>query len=218
MEKSYSPRIPDISFKDNFYRIDFHKIFRRYSNSPFNGGIGISRYYINRHVPIDYNDELDGKIADFLKELNLEQDLATVSLTACDTNKGIHRLTEKEDYFVHLSITGGTKNALSIGSEGFRSQGTINIALITDATLSDSSALNLFQDIIEAKSQALNDSRVTDSTTGMSSPGTSTDSLSLFVGNSGRKFPFAGRLTEIGKLASVMVYEAVVDVIAKDCT
>ncbi len=218
MEKSDARRFPEISFKDNYYRIDFHETFQRYSNSPFNGGVGISRYYINRHVPIDYNGETDGEIAGFLKELDLEQDLATVSLTACDTNKGLHRFTEKEDYFVHLSITGGTKNALSIGSEGFLSQGTVNIAFITDATLSDSSALNLFQDIVEAKSQAFSDSRVTDSTTGRISPGTSTDSLSLFIGNSGREFSYAGRLTEIGKLASMMVYEAVVNVIAKDCT
>lgn len=110
-----------------------------------------------------------------------------------------------QDYFIQAFTTAGFDNALSIGNKSGK-PGTINICVVTDYPLSESGAMNLYQTSIEAKAQALNGMNIRDTMTGIVSPGTSTDTLSVFVINKEKKCDYAGRLTEIGYETSLLVY------------
>ncbi len=193
------------SIHKRFYYIEFTQGARKYSSAPYQGGTGISYGYVNMHVENNYNSDVNEYIKSFLIKNNLSTEL-TVNMTSADINNLRRGNVYVDSYSVCAFITAGFDNALSIGNKSGK-PGTINICIITDYPLTDSGAMNLYQTCIESKAQALNDMGIRDMRTGMLSPGTSTDTLSIFVLNEARKHDYAGRLTEIGYSTSMLVYD-----------
>jgi adenosylcobinamide amidohydrolase len=156
------------------------------------------------HVENNYNFDIYEYVKSFLTKNNLSSEL-TVNMTSVDIQKYQMENVSVGNYFVQATITAGFDNAISIGNK-YGKPGTINMCVITDYPLTDSGAINLYQTCIEAKVQALNDMNIRDIMTGIVSPGTSTDTLSIFVINREKKYDYAGRLTEIGYETSLLVY------------
>lgn len=199
------------------FLIDFWKPLRKYSSAPYNGGMGYSCGYLNRTVGQNYNYDPELEIPEFLRNHGLYGQLYTVSLTSCIVSNAITLERKISSGSIFISVTAGTTNSLSIGSDGRVGQGTINIAIVTDITIDDDAAMNLFMSVCEAKSQLLNDIGIMDPVTGRSAPGTSTDSVSLFVGNEEGRSKYGGRLSEVGKAASIMTYETLRKALERDC-
>lgn len=191
----------------DYYLIRFFKSMRRFSSAPYNGGTGESIAYANRHVERNYCSDPEIEIPQFLGRNNIDEKGITVTLTACPVWDFVLIEDNIGDSFLTSAITAGSGNALSIGSKGSEGNGTVNICVLTDLPLSDSGTLNLFQTIVEAKAQAFNDLGITDRKTGKISPGTSTDTVSIFVASQGNDIEFGGRLTDIGHRISLTVYE-----------
>ena len=191
----------------DYYLIRFFKSMRRFSSAPYNGGTGESIAYANRHVERNYCSDPGIEIPQFLGRNNIDAIGITVTLTACPVWDFVLIEDNIGDSFLTSAITAGSGNALSIGSKGSEGNGTVNICVLTDLPLSDSGTLNLFQTIVEAKAQAFNDLGITDRKTGKISPGTSTDTVSIFVASQGNDIEFGGRLTDIGHRISLAVYE-----------
>ena len=217
--------MPDILFDDirierekRFYMFQFPQPFRMFSSAPYGGGTGKSERYINRTVERNYSRNPQEEIPEFLAGNSISKENTCVTLTACNIMNADIVSSDDGEFPIMLSVTAGISNALSIGSSGFERPGTINIALISDADLDGSSALNLFSGLTEAKSQAMNDMGIKDRTTGKRAPGTSTDTVSIFLSGSGRHSAYGGRLTEIGRAASLMVYDSVIRCLSNDCT
>ncbi|MEM0156443.1 MAG: adenosylcobinamide amidohydrolase [Thermoplasmataceae archaeon] len=200
---------------DTYYLIDFGTSIRKFSSAPYNGGIGTCRYYVNRTVPHDFCEDVLSEGTHFLETHAVEPAQTCMNLTACDVRKFAFREINSAQFHISVWVTAGISNALSIGSHGFSSPGTVNIAMLTDAPLMDSAAINGIQDMIEAKAQAFNDLKVLDPVTGKRTPGTSTDTVSLFIANTAEDLNFGGRLTDFGKNASVLVYDLVSEAIRK---
>ena len=205
----------EFRLQDTYYLIDFGVHARKFSSAPFNGGIGTCRYYVNRTVPHDYCGDVHSEGAQFLEANAIEASQTCMNLTACDVRKYAFGEIMLAGFRISSWVTAGISNALSVGSHGISSQGTVNIALLTDAPLGDSAAINGMQDIIEAKVQAFNDMDIRDPATGKRAPGTSTDTASLFVSNDSHDMEFGGRLTEFGMEASALVYRLVSEAIRK---
>ena len=193
--------------RPEFYMIQFQEPARMFSSAPFKGGAGRCSAFINRHVDIDYNHDVESECSRFLREYMIDENETTVTLTAADVSK--RKTFFNEDGTVFIIATAGLNNALSVGSIGYRSAGTINIAVVVDIPLSDSAAINLIQSSVEAKSQAMNDASVRDITTGGPAPGTSTDSISLLITDHGKSEKFAGRITPHGRIISMEIYRMV---------
>jgi len=191
---------------EDFYFLDFNEPVNAISSAPFNGGFKKIERYINRQVPLDYNHDPVEEIGSFLDERGFPREKSLVTITACDIGKALLQKFSDGDIFILISITACFANALSMGGSGFNTPGTVNLAVFTDYKLSAAGALNLFQSIVEAKSQAFNDFGIRDRTTGKISPGTSTDTTSLFLTLSEGGSNYGGRLTEIGKRVSMAVY------------
>lgn len=204
--------------KDTFYMLRFPHPFRKYSSAPYGGGFGSSVGYINRSVPSDYKGDPVAETDAFLVKNGIESSGLTVTMTACRIENAIMEKRESDGLQLIAAVTGGSSNALSIGSSGFGSIGTINICVVSDADMNDDAALNLFMGITEAKAQAMNDLGIRDRITGKPSPGTSTDTVSLFLSGDGKRFRYGGRLTKIGMAVSMMVYGAVKSSLSADCT
>ena len=206
-----------ITRSDRICMIDFWKPLRKYSSAPYNGGTGYSYGYINRTVDQNYNFDPDLEIPVFLKEHGLDEHAYTVTLTSCVISNAILLERKLSSGSIFLSLTAGVSNALSIGSDGTGGQGTINIALVTDIGLDDAAAMNLYMSVCESKSQLLNDMDIRDRMTDQRVPGTSTDTISIFVGNEEERSKYGGRLSEIGKVSSFMTYEAIRKALKSDC-
>ncbi len=190
---------------DRFYLMKFNGITRKYSSAPYNGGIGSAYGYVNMHVENNYNFDTNEYVKSFLAEYGISKSY-TVSMTSADIQKYQMEKIFIGNYFVQTAITAGFDNAISIGNK-YGKPGTINMCIITDYPLTDSGAMNLYQTCIEAKVQALNDGKVKDLRTDKPAPGTSTDTLSLFIINQDKKYDYAGRLTEIGYATSMLIYD-----------
>lgn len=207
-----------IRYGVDYYIISFKKTARVLSNAPYNGGVAKSRMYINRTVPIDYDSDPSVEIPGFLEEQGIGRESVTVTLTACDVTRAVHRNLRHDGFTMDISITAGTGNALSIGGSGSETRGTVNIAVITDAEMEDSAAINLFQSVVEAKAQAFNDCSIKDSMSdNLIAPGTSTDTLSLFFIGGGQHFEYGGRLSEIGGAASQAVHSMLKHALSEPC-
>ncbi len=199
---------PELQVADDHYVIFFGESARFFSNAPYNGGYGEAEAYINRHVSMDFNSDPVTDTERFLEKKRYSKKKSVVTLTAVDVSTVIEKESHAGNYAMRSYVTSGTGNALSIGSYG-RPGGTINICVVTDLPLSDSAALGLFQTVIESKSQAMNDMGIMDKSTGRHSPGTSTDTVSLFLLSGDKILEYGGRLTEYGRLISLMVYNSI---------
>ena len=191
----------------DYYLIRFFRAMRKFSSAPYNGGIGESIAYANRHVERNYSSDPGVEIPQFLGRNNIDANGITVTLTACPVLDFVLIEDKIGDHFLTTAITAGSGNAISIGSKGSEGNGTVNVCVLTDLPLSDSGTLNLYQTIVEAKAQAFNDLGITDRITGKISPGTSTDTVSIFVANQEKDMKFGGRLTDVGHKISLTVYE-----------
>ncbi|MCL4479893.1 MAG: adenosylcobinamide amidohydrolase [Candidatus Thermoplasmatota archaeon] len=201
----------------DFYLLDFNDPVTGISSAPFNGGFRKIRRYMNRQVPLDYNHDPVKEIGAFLDRNNFPRENCVVTITACDLKDAYLRESSNNDIYLLISITACFANALSIGGTGLNIPGTVNIAVFTDYALSAAGGLNLYQSIVEAKSQAFNDFRIMDKTTGNPSPGTSTDKTSLFLINAETGSDYGGRLTEIGKMVSLAVYNGLEYIHSRSC-
>lgn len=208
---------PMFKINEDHYLVEFGRPVRKFSSAPFNGGYGFCSIYLNRTVPKDYCKDPVADSVSYLNDLGLDADSVCLTMTACDTRKLATGVIKIGSYCAHAWITAGVSNALSIGSRGFSSPGTVNIAVAVDFPLTDSGAVNLLQSIVESKAQAFNDMEIRDVASGHLAPGTSTDTVSLFILTEDQKLNYGGRLTDVGFETSKLVYGLVGEAIRR-CT
>ncbi|MCL4345282.1 MAG: adenosylcobinamide amidohydrolase [Candidatus Thermoplasmatota archaeon] len=198
----------EFSFDVNemYYRIGFTRPVRYISSAPFNGGFGRKSEYVNRHVEKDYNSDPEVDVGEFLIQENIPVEDAVVTLTAVDVSTYRRQAEAIGDCSMEIFLTAGFDNAVSIGNMN-NLYGTINICMVTDLPLSDSASINLIQSMIEAKTQCMNDFSIKDRESGKIAPGTSTDTVTLFILSDKKSIKYAGRITEYGYHASELVYK-----------
>lgn len=200
---------PGFTLYDGFYLVDFMRPVRMLSSAPINGGYGLCSRYVNRTVPRNFSDDPVEDSRLFLRRYGIDFKGTCMTLTACDVESYSGGTSRSGDHFIYSWVTAGASNAISMGSNGESGAGTVNIAVATDAPLSDSACFNLIQSIVEAKTQLFNDLGIRDLHSGKIAPGTSTDTVSLFVLSGRTEIPYAGRLTAIGRSTADLVYDLV---------
>lgn len=201
--------------KPSYYKIEMTQASKYFSSAPFNGGYGKRRIYINRHVDKTYDYDPEIEIGNFLLNEKIDRDDSVVTLTSVDISKFRRKTRRIMNYEMEIFITAGFENAVSIGNRK-NLYGTINICLITDLPLTDSASINLMQSMIEAKSQCMNDFHIKDRETGKPAPGTSTDTITLFILSNEADIKYGGRITQYGYNASELVYETLSNIIEND--
>lgn len=190
-----------------YYKIEFPRPVRSISSAPFNGGFGYADTYVNREVPESYNSDPVVEIEKFLREENISALRTVVTMTAVNVSTLERKKNVVGAYSMEIFLTAGFENAVSIGNRNHLF-GTVNLCLVTDLPLSNAASVNLLQSMVEAKSQCMNDFEIRDRETGKKAPGTSTDTVSIFILSEETRIKYAGRITEYGYHASELVYNA----------
>jgi adenosylcobinamide hydrolase len=136
----------------------------------------------------------------------------TVGLMTAASMKSFRRTSIcKKGVNVDCILTSGVENARCAGDpsdfdniNGGLPPGTINIVLVTNANLSDSTFAECIMTVSEAKAAALRELDVRSPATGNIATGTGTDSI-VIVGGSGEKIRYAGKHVLFGEMIAKSV-------------
>ena len=185
------------------------------SSAVHNAGTGWYKTFVNRHVDHHYtSDDVKAEMAVYLDAQGFSLTDTVGMMTAVTTQDA--EIGEYEGSFgtVLIAVTAGIGNAVDVSKSLTRDReskiGTINTWVVVNGELPDEAFIQAMITATEAKAKALQAEEVIDSLTGTIATGTSTDSLLIAATQQGEKLPYAGPVTELGKLIGHGVFECTV--------
>jgi adenosylcobinamide amidohydrolase len=191
---------------------------RALSSAVLGGGFRLCRFVINHELPealrVPGSFALErpaGYLRSVAATLGLKGPVVGL-MTAVPMDRLVCLRREEQDLWVEAFITVGTTNALRVGermSAGpHRTPGTVNIVLVTNASLSARAMVEAVQVATEAKAAAFADARVVSTATGTTATGTGTDVVVVVSGNA-RVTRYVGSHTSMGELLGRAVLDGV---------
>lgn len=206
--------------------IELKRMYRIISSAPRGGGIVRARSILNHEVPANPSSlkrAVSGRWRDPARDLGRlalrHKAMAPVVglMTAVPMKQLVVDREEAGPVWVECFCTVGVTNAVRAGerpaspaSHGHR-HGTINIILITNATLAKTALVGAVQVATESKTATLMQNRVRSSARkALLATGTGTDAVVIASSLDGRhKLPYSGTHTEIGAMIGRLVSRCV---------
>ncbi|WP_421378648.1 adenosylcobinamide amidohydrolase [Bacillus salacetis] len=181
-------------------------------------GVRWTSTLVNRHVPDTYNcDDYKEDMKKFLLEKGLDPSRTVGMMTAVMLEDVSFRKFTEGDLSVFVIVTAGVGNAVDISRNSKNAEmkpGTINTWVLVNGELSDEAFIQAIVTATEAKVKALQDESVKDESTNTLATGTSTDSILIGASQRGEPLPFAGPVTQVGRMIGTGVYETTREAIA----
>lgn len=149
--------------------------------------------------------------------------VSTVGMMTAASMKSCRiRYFKRDQVFVCSVATVGIANARRAGDPADddrwqacqRNVGTINIAVFTNANLSDTAKVEALQLIAEAKTAACHDSDLASPVSGLIATGTGTDASAIFCDPEGLPIDYCGKHVIMGEAIGSLVYDVVKEGIA----
>lgn len=184
------------------------------SSAVVNPGAGWFRNFMNRHVDAAYNiDNSLEEMKAFIEKNGLKSTDTVGMMTAVQTRHAIVKEYEGPFGTIVIAVTAGVGNGVDVSKAVERAMhvGTINTWIMVNGSLSDEAFIQAMITATEAKTKALQQEQVLDPLTGTIATGTSTDSCLVASTQQGEYLPYAGPVTEIGKLIGLGVFECTVE-------
>ena len=184
------------------------------SSAVINAGSGWFRTFINRHVDMDYNiDDSVQEMTGFIEKRGFKPTETVGMMTAVRTQDAIVKEYKADFGSVVIAVTAGVGNAVDVSRAADREVGvgTINTWILVNGTLSDEAFIQAMITATEAKTKALHQADVVDPLTNTIATGTSTDSCLVAATQQGEYLPYAGPITELGKLIGTGVFECTLE-------
>ncbi len=184
------------------------------SSAVVNPGSGWFRNFMNRHVDAAYNiDDSPAEMKDFIEKNGLKSTDTVGMMTAVQTQHAVVKEYEGPFGTIVIAVTAGVGNGVDVSKAVERTMqvGTINTWIMVNGTLSEEAFIQAMITATEAKTKALQQEQVLDPLTGTIATGTSTDSCLVAATQQGEYLPYAGPITEIGKLIGRGVFECTVE-------
>jgi len=184
------------------------------SSAVINAGAGWFRTFINRHVDMDYNiDDSVQEMTGFIESKGYKPTETVGMMTAVRTEHAVVKEYQGDFGSVVIAVTAGVGNAVDVSRAVDREigVGTINTWIMVNGHLSDEAFIQAMITATEAKTKALHQEEVKDPLTGTIATGTSTDSCLVSATQQGEYLPYAGPITELGKLIGTGVFECTLD-------
>lgn len=191
--------------------VDLKKACTCLSSAIIGGGFSRSSYIVNRSVPKGW--ECHDPVADmerYLKDLGLEPQTCVGLLTGVSVLETQRIKQTQADWCTEAFVTAGTSNAAAAGGKfplAEVSAGTINTIVLVEGCLSPAAMVNAVQTATEAKTAALQRSRVK-TRFGEVATGTTTDTVTIVSLASEPQTNYAGLATVPGYLIAQTVYRA----------
>ena len=192
--------------------IDLEKTCTCLSSAVIGGGFSQVSYIINRSVPKGW--DCHDPVVDmerYLTNLGLKPSNCIGLLTGVSVLETQRVKQAQEGWYVETFVTAGTSNAAAAGGQfplGAFAAGTINIIVLIGGKLSSAALVNAVQTATEAKTAALNKSKLK-TRFGEYATGTTTDAVTVANLADEPMSPYAGLATIPGYLIAQTVYRAV---------
>lgn len=205
-----------IIVKEDHVLLQSSRPLKTLSSAVHNPGLGWYSTFVNRAVAEDYAEE-DAKNENTAYLQNCGYQLVdTVGMMTAVPSQFV----EAEQYddgkkgSIIVAVTAGVGNAVDVSQAWKRQEihyaGTINTWIFVNGVLSEEAFVQSMITATEAKTKALHDEQVADPVSNTAATGTSTDSLLIAASQQGAEFPYAGPITELGKLIGRGVYDCTV--------
>ena len=190
------------------------------SSAVVNGGLVETKRWINLRVSGDQADAAHcptATVAALCQQQEWADDPAPVAMmTAASMDSLRVRFAEVCGELLAVLVTTGLANARRAGdraeyrqlSDHCNEVGTINIAVVTSASLSTAVMAECLITATEAKAAVLQKHGVISPISGELATGTGTDSVAIFAGN-GEQAAFAGKHTVLGEVLARLVIEGI---------
>lgn len=214
-DKSYR-----IKHTKEYIHVEFNQPLRTISNGVIGEGIQWLKHFCNFHVMKDYNcSEPKNDLQSWMMKLSIPHEQAVGMMTAVELEDAVFLKEEIEGIPMLAVVTAGTGNAVDItnmsNTRETQTIGTINIMLFIDAHFTDGALVNGIMSATEAKVKALQDLNIKDIQSNTIATGTSTDAILLGLTQQGKKTPYAGSGTTVGKGIGQIVYRATKEAVKK---
>lgn len=196
-----------------YIHVEFNQPLRTISNGVVGEGIQWLKHFCNFHVSNDYNSSKPKyDLQSWMIKHSIPPEEAVGMMTAVELDDAVFLEEEIEGIPMMAVVTAGTGNAVDITNKSktgaIQTVGTINIFLFIDAHFSDGALVNGIISATEAKVKALQDLQIKDIHSNTIATGTSTDAILLGLTQQGKKTPYAGSGTTVGKGIGQIVYRA----------
>lgn len=190
------------------------------SSAVHNAGIGWYDTFLNRSIAPDYDIySVEEETVNFLVANHFAPTSTVVMLTAVATKCVEIQSFTQHDLEVIIMVTAGVGNSVDVTKTYLRDEephaGTINTWVFINGKLTDEAFIQAMITATEAKTKALADQQIKDAVTGTIATSTATDSLLIAATQNGQELPYAGPITEIGKLIGRGVFETTIAAIKK---
>lgn len=205
----------DFSVSNEFVALRTKNPLKTLSSAVHNAGMGWFKTFVNRHVDSNYNcDDVQLEMATYLEEKGFPLS-ETVGMMTAVTTEHVEIGEYTGDFgTVLIAVTAGVGNAVDVSQALTRDSvskvGTINTWVIINGELPDEAFIQAMITATEAKAKALQNENIQDPQTGTIATGTSTDSLLVAATQQGEWLPYAGPITELGKLVAHGVYDCTI--------
>lgn len=205
----------DVVVRGDHVLVQAQQPLKTISSAVHNAGMGWYRTFVNRGVAHDYDiDDVQQENKNYLRAQGYHLTDTVAMMTAVAPEH-----VEVEEYqgafgSIVVAVTAGVGNAVDVSQAWLREDipyvGTINTWVFINGALSEEAFVQALITATEAKTKALQDEVVKDPETGTIATGTSTDSLLIASTQQGNCIPYAGPITQLGKLIGHGVYECTV--------
>lgn len=194
------------------------------SSAPLGGGLATASAWFNAHVRHDAPIDPAGPAAVLARraaEHGLAADTVAMMTGAAMSSLRLAAVDIEGARFT-LLLTAGLANARAAGDRAevralhapAGPAGTINIALFTNASLTEAALVETVTTMAEAKAAAMYDAGIASPVSGRPATGTGTDATAVFCAIDGMPVEYSGKHTIVGETVARLVLSALASSIA----
>lgn len=211
----------DVEQTKNHIRISLKELYRYLCSAPLGGGMGFANNFINIYVDstsCTKNKNLlepDVFIMRYCKKIGIEKNVVGMMTAARMETFSLIR-EQRDDIWVDAGVTVGLTNACRAGEDAswpyfeatLYTLGTINIILLTNASLSEMAMVEAVALVAEAKASVLTDLNVKSRSSDVVATGTGTDAVAVYSSITGKEIRYCGKHVLIGEMIAKAVIRA----------
>lgn len=207
-----------LNHTQNHIQVEFSIPHQVLSSAVLNGGIVQANYIVNLHVPKSWtgSESPELTLSKYCEDANWKG--TTVGMMTAASMDSFRMAKESvQDIDVVVLVTSGLSNPRRVGDRAehrvmaaqSEEIGTINIVVMTSATLTDAAMVEALLIVTEAKSAALQEAGIISPVSNKIATGTGTDSVAVVSGHGSETVSYCGKHVLFGEILGRMVTNTV---------
>jgi len=194
--------------------LEFTQELKVLSSAVYNGGLVSAHHLLNLKVPLSINchEKPESSLQNYADSASWHGCVVGM-MTAASMKSFAMQTQTVQEIEIAVLVTSGLSNARCVGDKAeyrhmlsdVKEVGTINIIILTSATLSEAAMAEILMIVTEAKVLVMYELGINSTTSGKIATGTGTDSVAVVSGVDTEPIRYAGKHTLFGELLGKMV-------------